>query len=175
MRSAADEIVDNRGRMLASMWLGRNPAWTLLRVAVLVVGSAVVFGCVLRPIRASGVSMEPTYAPGALLFCNTLAYRTGEPKQGDVVAIRLAGPNLVLVKRIVGLPGDHVRIADGVIEINGIPFDEPHVTTRLPWNYDEVAVGADEYFVIGDNRRMRMDLHDFGRVQRERILGKIAW
>jgi signal peptidase I len=161
--------------MLASVWVGRHPTRTLVRVAVLIVGSAIVFGVVLRPIRASGVSMEPTYAPGALLFCNTLAYRTSEPAQGDIVAIRLAGPNVVLVKRIVGLPGDHVRIVNGVVEINGIPFDEPHVTKRLPWNYDEVAVGGDEYFVIGDNRSMRMDLHDFGRVHRERILGRIAW
>lgn len=161
--------------MLASIWLGRHPSRTLLRVAILIVGSLVVFGFVLRPIRASGISMEPTYAPGALLFCNTLAYRAGDPRQGDVVAIRLAGPSVVLVKRVVGLPGDHVRIAEGVVQINGIPFDEPHVKKRLPWNYDEVAVGADEYFVIGDNRSMRMDLHDFGRVQRERILGKIAW
>ena len=161
--------------MLSSVWLGRHPTRTLVRVIVLIVGSAVVFGVLLRPIRASGVSMEPTYAPGALLFCNTLAYRTGDPKQGDVVAIRLAGPNVVLVKRVVGMPGDHVRIVNGVVEINGIPYDEPHVTKRLPWNYAEVAVGADEYFVIGDNRSMRMDLHDFGRVQRERILGRIAW
>lgn len=170
-----DRRTDKSVDMLASAWLGPHPRRTLTRVIVLVAGSALVFGLLLRPIRASGISMEPTYSPGALLFCNTLAYRTSEPRQGDVVAIRLAGPSVVLVKRIVGMPGDHVRIVDGIVEINGIPFDEPYVKKRLPWQYAEVAVADDEYFVIGDNRSMRIDLHDFGRVRRERILGRIAW
>nr|MCU0256663.1 signal peptidase I [Vicinamibacterales bacterium] len=140
--------------MLASIWLGAHPRRTLARSLALVAASAVLFGVVLKPIRASGVSMEPAYEAGALLFCNTLAYRARGPARGEVVAIRLAGPSVVMVKRVVGLPGEAIRISSGVVMVDGVPLDEPYVKRRQPWDYEEVVVGADEYFVIGDNRSM---------------------
>ena len=155
--------------------LGRNPRRTLVRIAVLSAISFVTFGWVLTPIRVRGPSMEPTYSDSRLNLVNCVTYRMRSPARGDVVAIRLAGRHVLYVKRIVGLPTERVAIVGGVVEINGAPLVEPYVRTRQPWDYAEVTVGPREYFVIGDNRGMRMGDHNFGRVDARRILGKLVF
>jgi hypothetical protein len=82
--------------------VGRNPRATLVRIALTIGLAIVVFGWILVPLRLSGISMLPTYQDGTLNFVNRAAYWTREPKRGDVVAIRLAGPHAFYVKRIVG-------------------------------------------------------------------------
>jgi signal peptidase I len=154
---------------------GRNPRRTLVRIGVLAAVSVVVFGWILTPIRVRGISMEPTYHDGALNLVNHATFRLRSPGRGDIVAIRLAGPSVLYVKRIVGLPSERIAIVDGVIEVNGVPLVEPYVRKRQPWNIPEVIVGPREYFVIGDNRSMRAGDHDFGRVDARRILGKLVF
>jgi len=140
---------------------------------VLVAAAAIVFGIVLLPVRLSGISMEPTYHDGALNFANRLAFAWSQPARGDVVAIRMAGPGVVYVKRIVGLPGERLEITMGTVLINGEPLLEPTVAYKAPWNVPAVTLGSDEYFVIGDNRAMAVQNHDFGRTTRDRIVGKM--
>jgi signal peptidase I len=155
--------------------LGRDPRRTLTRVAVLTVVSIITFGWLLTPVRVSGISMEPTYHDSRLNLVNRIAYRIRAPRRGDVVAIRLAGPHVLYVKRIVGLPSERVSIVDGTVQIDGQPLIEPYVHKRQRWNYPEVTVGPREYFVIGDNRGMRMVDHDFGRVDARRVLGMLLF
>ena len=155
--------------------LGRDPRRTLTRVAVLTGVSVVTFGWLLTPVRVSGISMEPTYHDSTLNLVNRIVYRIRSPRRGDVVAIRLAGPNVLYVKRIVALPAERVSIVEGVVEINGAPLIEPYVQKRERWNYPEVTVGPREYFVVGDNRGMRASDHDFGRVDVSRIIGKLLF
>lgn len=119
--------------------------------------------------------MDPTYRSGSFNLVNRLSYAFAEPSRGDVVAIRLAGPSVVLVKRIVGLPGERVRIDEGVLHVNGMPLDEPYVRERRPWNVPEVALGPQEYFVVGDNRGMPAKSHSFGAVDRARIRGRVLF
>ena len=146
-----------------------------MRIAVLALLSFVTFGWVLTPIRVSGISMEPTYRDGTFNLVNRMIFSFRAPARGDVVAIRLAGPSVLYVKRIVALPSERVAIAAGVIEINGAPLAEPYVRNRQPWDVPEVTVGPREYFVIGDNRGMRAGDHDFGRVDARRLLGKLVF
>jgi len=160
---------------MRNLLFGSNPRRTAIRVAVLVAAAGVVFGIILLPVRLSGISMEPTYNDGALNFANRLAFAWREPARGDVVAIRMAGPNLVYVKRIVGLPGERVEITMGTVIINGEPLLEPTVVYKAPWNVAAITLGGDEYFVIGDNRAMSVQNHDFGRTTRDRILGKMLF
>jgi signal peptidase I len=155
--------------------LGRDPRRTLTRIAVLTVVSVITFGWLLTPVRVSGISMEPAYHDSTLNLVNRMVYRIRAPRRGDVVAIRLAGPNVLYVKRIVGLPSERVSIVDGIVEINGAPLTEPYVHKRQRWNYSEVTIGPREYFVIGDNRGMRMVDHDFGRVDARRVLGMLLF
>jgi signal peptidase I len=160
---------------MKSLLFGPNPRRTAVRVVVLVVCAVVVFGGILLPVRLSGISMQPTYTGGTLNFANRLAFVWRQPSRGDVVAIRMAGRRVMLVKRIVGLPGERVEIHMGVVMINGQPLVEPTVVYKAPWNVSPVTLGADEYFVIGDNRAMAVQNHDFGRATRERIVGKLLF
>jgi len=148
---------------------------SLIRGGITIAVAIVVFGYVLLPIRLQGISMEPTYRNGQINFANRLAYMLREPARGDVVALRMAGPNVVYVKRIVGLPRERIEIAMGVVTINGHPLVEPFVVNKVPWNMGAVTIGPHEYFVIGDNRGMRMEDHDFGRTDRDRIIGKMLF
>ena len=81
---------------------------------------------------------------------------------------------ILLMKRVIGLPGEKVSISDGVVYINGEPLEEPWVQKkRFPWNRKEVELKPDEYLVIGVNRSMPMQMHEFGEVSIKRIQGKI--
>ena len=154
---------------------GRNPRRTVVRIIVLATVSFVIFGWMLTPIRVRGISMEPTYRDGGFNLVNRVVFRMRNPERGDVVAIRLAGPNVLYVKRVIAVPNERVAIVDGVIEVNGAPLPEPYVKNRGLWHVPEVTVGPREYFVIGDNRGMRVGDHDFGRVDARRILGKLVF
>ena len=154
---------------------GSHPRAALLRSAALVVAAIVVFGFVLKPVRLEGISMLPTYKDGDFDFANRLAYLWHEPARGDVVAIRMAGPSVLYVKRIVGLPHETIAIDAGVVLIDGEPLVEPAVVLKAPWTMPAVTLGDREYFVIGDNRSMAMRNHDFGRASRDRIIGKMVF
>jgi len=117
--------------------------------------------------------MMPTYRDNQINVVNHLAYRGREPQRGDVVAIRFAGPRMLLMKRVVGLPGETVAFDSGKLLINGIPVDEPYVKFSCRWNRASEKIGEDEYFVVGDNRVMNMEDHEFGRATRDRIMGKV--
>ena len=170
--------------------MGRNPKATLVRVVVLVVTSFVVFKFILLHIRVEGISMLPTYPDRSIHFVNRFAYLWHEPQRGDVVGLRfsravtntpagihqaanwLETPHVMLLKRIVGLPGETVAFADGRVLINSEALDEPYEKLPCNWNYPAVQLGPDEYFVVGDNRSMPWEDHMKGRALRSQIIGK---
>ncbi len=127
--------------------IGRRPKNTLLRIAVLVAACFVVFRFVLLPIRVEGISMEPTYHNHRINCVNRLAYLFHEPQRGDVVSIRFSAPEKfsapseMLMKRIIGLPGETVAFHAGHAYINGHLLDEPYVKTNCDWEHDPVVCG----------------------------------
>ena len=159
-----------RLRVLA---VGRHPRRTLARILVLVSGCYLVFGYCLLPIRVEGISMLPTYKNHSINFSNHLAYLWRNPRRGDVVTIRLAGPRVMYLKRIVGLPGEKVAFYRGQLFINDAPVEEPYLKYPSHWTVRPVTLGATEYFVVGDNRTMRPEDHTFGKTDRSRIVGKV--
>jgi signal peptidase I len=152
--------------------VGRNPQYTLIRIVVLIIVCVVLFHCFL-PVRVDGISMLPTYKNGSVNFSNRLAYLWHEPHRGDVVTVRFAGYHLMLMKRIIGLPGETVAFSDGVVLINGQPLGEPYEKTPGHWTLPPKTLGQDEYFIVGDNRTMPWQNHTFGVVERFRIVGKV--
>jgi signal peptidase I len=161
--------------------VGRNPVFTLVRVVVWIVAALVIFKFVLFPIRVTGTSMAPTYKDRQIKFVNKLAYARGEPQRMDIVAVALKG-QILLLKRIVGLPGETVQIVDGKITIDGEPLVEPYaagiIFREIPERKGEVmstskriTLGPDEYFLVGDNREVS-ELHI---EPRDRILGKVLF
>ncbi len=164
---------------LQRVLIGRRPRNTLLRIAVLVVVIVVMREFVLLPIRVDGISMEPTYHDRQINCVNRLAYFRHQPQRGDVVAIRFSdpgrftAPSQMLMKRIIGLPGESVSFHEGHAYINGKLLDEPYLKNTCDWEHEPMPCGPDEYYVVGDNRSMPFIMHMQGRAERDHIIGKI--
>ncbi len=87
-------------------------------------------------IRVDGSSMEPTLHSGEFMIVNRLAYKLGSPQIGDVVVFHFPGnPEQEYIKRVIGLPGDRVVIANGQVSVNGQVLDEPYIAA--PPDYEE--------------------------------------
>ena len=123
-------------------------------------------------VRVENVSMKPTLQPGEFLLVNRVAYKLGDPSIGDIVVFHAPGTSeMDYIKRIVGLPGDLVRINDGTVTVNDQPLYEPYIADQ-PNYTGEWVVPEGEYFVLGDNRNNSSDSHLWGFVPREDIVGK---
>ena len=163
---------------------GRSLKVTLLRAAVWAAVCVVVFKILLVHIRVDGISMLPTCPDRSVYWVNRLAYVWHAPQRGDVVAIRfvpadgtinqLEPPHVMLLKRIIGLPGETVAFEHGRVLINGQILDEPYEEDGkgCDWNCAPVTLGPDQYYVGGDNRSMPPEFHTHGIYQRSRIVGK---
>jgi len=163
----------NRVPWWQAIVFGRRPERTLLRILVLVVVVVVVVKFVLLPIRVEGPSMLPTYSDRGINFVNKLAYLFHEPRRGDVVAIRMSGEHVMLMKRIVGLPGETVEFRRGHVYINGTRLEEPYLRNPSDWEQEPKSLGASEYYFVGDNRSMPIGDHYQGKGERSRIVGKV--
>ena len=156
--------------------IGRNPKRTAVRALIVAVCCFVffkffVFKYLVLPVRIEGSSMSPTYHDWGVNFVNRLAYRHSEPQRGDVVGIRMAGPSVMLMKRIVGMPGEIIAFERGHLWVNGQEMPEPYLKVHIPAPYmSPVKLREGEYYVIGDNRLNS----DAGRIDRDRIMGKIV-
>jgi signal peptidase I len=123
-------------------------------------------------IRVDGSSMEPSLRSGEFVIVNRLAYRFGEPEQGDVVVFHFPGdPDQEYIKRIIGLPFDTVRVSDGSVYVNDQPLDEPYIAAQ-PRYQGNWIVPEDHLFVLGDNRNNSSDSHNWGSVPMENVIGE---
>ncbi len=153
--------------------IGRRPKRTLARLGVLVLLAFVTFKYVLIPVKVTGLSMEPTYHDGTVNFINRLAYLRQPPEHGDVVGIRLqAGAKVMLLKRIVALPGESISFSNGYVCLDGVPQPEPYLKLSCGWNVPPRTLGPGEYYFVGDNRSMDPKAHTQGIAGRERIEGR---
>lgn len=160
---------------MSSFWIriliGRRPRTTFIRLVLLVVATLVLFGLVYIPVRVSGNSMAPTFQTGRPNLVNRLSYRWREPRRADVVGIRLAGLKVLLLKRIVGLPGEEVVVRRGTVYIDGKPLDEPYLPAKVPWAEGRHRLKDNEYFVVGDNRA----ISEYYIIAKSQIVGKIVF
>ena len=160
---------------LGRLVVGRHPARTIRRILVLVTGTAALLTWGILPVRGQGPSMQPTIRDGQLIIVSRLSYALRSPRRGEVVAVRLAGDEAVLIKRILAGPGDRLAIASGQVVVNDVPMDEPYVQSRQPWRMVETRLEPGQYFVVGDNRGMPMELHTMGTVAGQRLIGPVVW
>jgi signal peptidase I len=102
---------------------------------------------------------------GELVVVNRLAYKFGSPGHGEVIVFRFPrDPSQEFIKRVVGLPGDKVTIARGVVSINGQKMNEEYIAAP-PGYQGEWTVPAGAVFVLGDNRNNSSDSHNWGSVR----------
>jgi signal peptidase I len=164
-------MAEGFGRLI----VGRDPARTLRRIVLLVVGAVALVTYGILPVRGQGPSMQPTIRDGQLLIVSRLTYALRPPRRGEVVAVRLAGGEAVLIKRILAGPGDRIAIAGGQVIVNDVSIQEPYVELRQPWRMAETVLQPEQYFVVGDNRGMPMELHTMGTVAAGRLIGPVVW
>ncbi len=124
--------------------------------------------------RVEGYSMEPTLYGRQRLIIEKLSYRLHKPDRGDIVVIRVPGFDELLIKRVIGLPGDTLEIKNGVVYINGQVLDEPYVNGHPRGNYPRTKIPEGYIFVMGDNRNNSNDSRSFGPVAIQNIVGH-AW
>lgn len=131
--------------------------------------------------EVQGSSMEPTLQDADNLIVDKITYRFREPQRFDIIVFPFQyEEDTYYIKRIIGMPGERVRIDwDGTIYIDGEVLEENYgleVIQDPGWAADEIFLGEDEYFVLGDNRNNSTDSRAelVGNIHKDDIIGR-AW
>ncbi len=148
----------------------RSAVIEILQTLLLAVALYFIIDAVVARVRVENISMEPTLQPGEFILVNKLAYRLGSMKTGDVVVFHHS-PSEDYIKRLIGLPGETVRIAGGRVFVNGRELIEPYIS-EPPAYSGEWIVPEGHVFVLGDNRNQSSDSHSWGYVPVDTIVGK---
>ena len=131
-----------------------------------------------QPVKVEGSSMEPGLEDQERIFINKLVYRLGTIERGDIVVFRYPrDPRKSFIKRVIGLPGDHLRISFGHVFVNGKQVEEFYVPPEFldAKSFGEIVVPDDYYYMLGDHRSMSNDSREFGPVSRNNIYGKAVF
>ena len=147
----------------------------LLDIIETLVLSALLFAAinvVSARIRVDGQSMLPTLNTGEFVIVNKLAYKIGSPEYGDIIVFHFPrDPEQEYIKRVIGLPGDRIVIANKHVQVNGIVLDEPYIAAP-PLYESDWTVPENSLFVLGDNRNNSSDSHTWGPVPMDYVVGK---
>jgi signal peptidase I len=131
-----------------------------------------------QPVKVEGTSMLPSLQHEERIFINKFVYRFESVNRGDVVVFRYPrDPSKSYIKRVIGVPGDRVRIEDGRVYLNGQQLAETYVPEEFTDHRTmrEMVVPEDTYFLLGDHRNASNDSRDFGAVPRGYIYGKAVF
>lgn len=149
--------------MRIAVWVGAELA---LGVALALLIRRFWFVLVL----VKGNSMKNTLQSGEVMFARRV--RGGNVQRGDIVICRIDGVKPLLVKRIIGMPGESVRIEAGDVYIEENALEEAYAVKSAFHCMPELRLGPDEFFVLGDNRPVSRDSRRLGPVRRENIIAR---
>ena len=126
----------------------------------------------LRLVKVPSKSMAPTLKPGDIVTNRVDAYRKRLPKRGEIVVFHDKRNGELLIKRVVGVPGERIAVWSGRVWVNGRRLDEPYAIGRQVREYpEEVTLQDDEVWVMGDNRDFSDDSRDYGPVNTSQLVG----
>ena len=141
---------------------------TLVLAVILFLG----INAVSARVRVDGFSMRPTLEDGEFVLVSKLNYQFGEVERGDIIVFHFPmDPEQELIKRVIGLPGDHIRVGEGAVSVNGQVLNEPYIAAA-PAYTGEWDVPDGHLFVLGDNRNDSSDSHSWGLLPAENVVGK---
>ena len=153
----------------------------LLSVVVALVIVLPVRYFLVQPFFVKGESMEPNFTDSEYLLIDEVSYRLGKPQRGEVIVFHYPrDPSQYYIKRIIGLPGEHLVGKDNKVTVysptnsNGLAIDEssylPHAGSLGNFN---VTLANNEFFVLGDNRDRSYDSRSWGKLTSNYIIGKV--
>jgi signal peptidase I len=128
---------------------------------------------IVFPVRICGSSMSPVLQDGQLCWVDRQAYLSKEPQRGDIICFET--DDELVVKRVIGLPGESISICNGAVQVDGEPLREPYL--KVAASFGAAAQGLVRgqcYAVLGDNRSQCMSENMVLLVHRERIIGRVA-
>lgn len=147
-------------------------------VLISVAASVLIIMFLYQPVRVEGTSMLPRLEDRDRLFINKFVYHFESIHRGDVVVFHYPrDPEKSYIKRVIALPGDHLRIDRGEVYLNGRRLPEPYVPEeyRDTKSLADTVILEDEYFMMGDHRSISSDSREFGPVDRDLIYGKAVF
>lgn len=148
-----------------------SAAWEILEVILIsVVTVFIIRSFLAQPFLVSGASMEPNFSNGNYLIIDEVTYRFREPERGEVVVFRYPKDRSVFfIKRIIGLPGEHVQVKNSKITVykdGNVVLTENGTSGAV-----DLTLGEGRYFVLGDNRYNSFDSRNWGPVDKKDIIG----
>ncbi len=151
----------------------------LLYVAAAVALAAIIQAFIARPFIVSGSSMVPNISDKEYLIVDELSFRLREPERGEIIVFRAPPePSKFYIKRIIGLPGETVKIEKGTVTIindehpEGLVLEEPYIEFEQTTDTQTTLVPEGHYFVMGDNRAGSYDSRGWGTLEAARIRGR---
>lgn len=154
--------------------IGGGRFWLdLLETIIFSVALFFLINALTARIRVESISMQPTLYENDFVLVNKVAYKWGKPARGDVIVFRYPrNPSSEpYIKRVIGLPGEQIRVSDGMVYVNDTPLHEPYI--KAPPAYTGAwQVPEGELFVLGDNRNNSSDSHAWGMVPISYVIGK---
>jgi signal peptidase I len=152
-------------------------------VAFILVAAFIIRYFLIQPFVVEGNSMEPNFHNKQYLLVDKISYKLRQPARGEVIVFNPPNNSSQnYIKRIIGLPGETIKITGGNIYINDLDLDEKYLTqngsTMTSSNDFSIALKDNEYFVMGDNRNHSSDSREFGALPKTNIIGRtwlIIW
>lgn len=161
-------------------WLSiRELLWDTLKLVIVIVIILFLMVYVVSITQVVGSSMKSTLIDGDVLILSKANYRFFDIKRGDIISLDYEDTKY-LIKRVIGLPGDSIKIIDNVLYINGEVYEEDYLDEGLDYpdfhlsdlGYDTIP--EDMYLVLGDNREDSLDSRDIGLISKDSVNGKIV-
>ncbi len=150
---------------------------SLIPYVIIVIVVVLIRTFIITPAMVDGSSMEPTLSNNNVVLLNKLDYKLNDISRFDVVVVNLE--NEKLIKRVIGLPGEHIEFKNNTLYVDGFVVEEnfSHAKTH-DFKLESIGyltIPGDKYFVVGDNRNDSVDSRMIGLIDKEDILGSVSY